>query len=159
MKIFVTVGAQMPFDRLVLAVDNWVQSNPDIEAYAQVGPGGYRPRNMEYVEFVGPEEYKRLVDQSTLIISHAGMGSIITALQYGKPLIVVPRKGSLLETRNDHQSTTVDRFRHFDGIFVATDESKIGDLLDSVSDNPLPASISQFASDRLIDTIKVFINS
>ena len=158
-KIFVTVGAQMPFDRLVIAVDEWLESKTGVEAFAQVGPGGYRPKNMASVEFIEPSEYRIRVSQSSLLISHAGMGSIITALQYGKPIVVIPRKSSLLETRNDHQTATVEKFRLVDGIYVASDESDISKVLDTVSDTPLVNPISQFASSQLINKIRSFIEN
>lgn len=159
MNIFVTVGAQMPFDRLIRAVDDWVRSRSDVRCFAQVGPGGYRGEHMETVEFIEPAEYRERISQSGLIVSHAGMGSIITALQYGKPIVVMPRKAALRETRNDHQFATVDRFESVDGIFVSRSEDDIPRVLQSISDAPKMQSISRFASDDLITRIREFIES
>ena len=52
--IFVTVGTQLAFDRLVQAVDAWVGNNPGERAYAQIGPATFQPYNMESTDFVRP---------------------------------------------------------------------------------------------------------
>jgi len=46
----------MPFDRMIEAVDLWLFNNPDVEAFAQVGPGGFQPTNMGWTEFIEPTE-------------------------------------------------------------------------------------------------------
>ena len=38
-----------------------------------------------------------------VVIAHDEMGSIITALEMGKPIVVMPRRAELGEHRNDHQ--------------------------------------------------------
>ena len=43
------------------------------------------------------------------MLAHAGMGSILTALEFNKPLVVMPRRGHLAETRNDHQFDTAQQ--------------------------------------------------
>jgi hypothetical protein len=61
-----------------------------------------------------------------------GMGSILTALQYGKPILVMPRLGRLKETRNDHQVATAQRFREMGKVAVAMDEGEIVAQLDGL---------------------------
>ena len=61
-------------------------------------------------------------DSADAIIGHAGIGTIITALQLAKPLLVMPRQGALRETRNDHQLATARRFCNFPSVHVAQDE-------------------------------------
>ncbi len=87
------------------------------------------------------------------------MGSIITALQYGKPIVIVPRQGKLNETRNDHQLATANRFAAFKGISVAGDEFELPGVLDKIIDIPSSQPISKYASDELIKAISGFINS
>jgi len=159
MKLFITVGAQMPFDRLIEAVDLWVINNPGVNAIAQVGPGGFKPKNMRWVEFINPTEFKQQVIESDVLVAHAGIGSIITALQYGKPIVIVPRQGKLNETRNDHQLATAKRFAVFQSIRVASDEIDLPEVLDTIRDISSSRPISKYASDELIETISNFINS
>jgi UDP-N-acetylglucosamine transferase subunit ALG13 len=48
--IFLTVGTQFPFDRLVRAVDEAFDNGAiDEEVFAQIGETSYRPRNFEQV--------------------------------------------------------------------------------------------------------------
>ena len=119
--IFVTVGAQMPFDRLVRAVDDWAGRVP-AEIFAQIGPSSLRPRHMAWTRFLAPADFLAQVGAADLLVAHAGMGSIITALEYGKPILVMPRRGELGETRNNHQVATTKRFRGFGRVEVALDE-------------------------------------
>ena len=49
------------------------------------------------------------MDAAAAIVAHAGMGTILTALETGKRLLVMPRRAALGEHRNDHQLATVSR--------------------------------------------------
>src|SRR5688500_9921748 len=97
--IFVTVGAQMPFDRLVRAVDAWAEGRTDV--VAQIGESAYVPKTLRWTRFLEPEAFRRHYAEAKVVVAHAGTGSIITALQIGKPIIVMPRRAALRETRND----------------------------------------------------------
>src|SRR4051794_31546743 len=88
--IFVTVGAQMPFDRLVQCVDRWAQSHDRHDVFAQIGSGSQRPGYIRWAEFLNPSEFRQHVAQANVVVAHAGMGSIITALELGKPILVMP---------------------------------------------------------------------
>jgi UDP-N-acetylglucosamine transferase subunit ALG13 len=106
MKLFVTVGTQYPFDRLVRTVDEWADRNPGVEIFAQVGPSRYLPRNMRCQTFISADDCHAQVQSCDVVVAHAGMGSIITALEACKPIIVMPRRADLSEHRNDHQMGT-----------------------------------------------------
>lgn len=158
MKIFVTVGAQMPFDRLIMTVDDWAGTQLDVDAFAQVGPNSFKPTHMEWVEFIEPDDYRERVMKSDVLIAHAGMGSIITALQYGKPIVIFPRLGRLQETRNDHQVATTKRFATFDGVHAALDETELLIVLDALAELSVSLSvISSYASPELLNRISDFI--
>ena len=116
--IFVTVGTQLPFDRLINAVDTWASRNPDIEIIAQIGPTDIQPINMQYSSFLSPDKADEYFVQASLIVSHAGMGSILTALKYRKPILILPRRASLSEHRNDHQMATAKWLCNKPGITV-----------------------------------------
>lgn len=157
--IFVTVGAQMGFDRLIRAVDEWSEAHPDAAVFAQIGPGEYVPQHIEWTRFLEPAEFRERIESATAIVGHAGMGTIITALQHGKPVLIMPRKGELQETRNDHQIATAERFGSKAGIEVAMDESVIAEKLDTISAIGNPERVGSDASERLIKTIHTFIHA
>lgn len=156
--IFLTVGYQMGFDRLVSAVDTWAGEHPKQEVFAQIGPDGLPPKHMNWVRFLEPSEFNSHVTDCDAIVAHAGMGSILLSLQYEKPILVMPRKGSLMETRNDHQLATAREFASNGKVLVAMDESEISEKLDALL-NARPAErISSVASEELLATIREFIH-
>ncbi len=138
-RIFVTVGSQLPFDRLVATVAHWARARPSVVVVAQVGRSALPADTLgrlNAVENLPPEAYQRHCQEANLIVAHAGMGSILTALELGRPLVVMPRRGHLAETRNDHQFDTA---RYLMGqrapgqtgyILVALDERTLPDVLD-----------------------------
>lgn len=161
--IFVTVGHELHFDRLIKAVDDWSATAQDAEIFGQiggVGEHGYRPQNFEWKEFIDSDEFTRRFEEADIIIAHAGMGTIITSLTMKKPIVIMPRKGSLKETRNDHQIATAEQFVKRDGIYVAADETELGAVLDNLLANPpsvASEAASKFAQPELLDTIRQFI--
>jgi len=131
--IFLTIGTHEPFDRLVKAVDDWIiDKGQGHEVVAQVlspASDAYIPKNFEMTPHLSPRDYEELILQADLIVSHAGMGSILTAFTHGKPIVIMPRRGHLRETRNDHQYTTVKNLKKRPGLFIAEDETKFADAI------------------------------
>lgn len=155
--IFVTVGAQMPFDRMVRAVDQWAGARGRRDVFAQIGPTDWRPQHIPFTQFLQPPEFQAKVSEADVIIAHAGMGSIITAMNTGKPILVMPRRGDLRETRNDHQVATARRFSELGRVAVAFDEAEMAERLDHLSDVTAAGRIGPYAGDPLISTIRNFI--
>lgn len=155
--IFVTVGAQMAFDRMVKAVDAWAAARGRKDVFAQIGPTEYRPAHMEWTAFIEPEDFKRRVAEASVLVAHAGMGSILTALEAGKPIVVMPRRGDLRETRNDHQIATARRFLELGRVAVAFDEHELAAKLDLIDGLSSSERIGPWASDRLVGALSSFI--
>jgi UDP-N-acetylglucosamine transferase subunit ALG13 len=91
------------------------------------------------------------------IVAHAGMGTILNALQLGKPLLVMPRRAALGEHRNEHQSATARRFQELGGVAVADDAEALAEALGGLRAITAAARISPYASDRLISALSSFI--
>jgi UDP-N-acetylglucosamine transferase subunit ALG13 len=157
--IFVTVGAQMPFDRLISAVDTWAALRGRTDVYAQIGASSYIAKSIDTTQFMDPDEFRRMVEEAQLIVAHAGMGTIITALERGKPILVMPRRGDLRETRNDHQLGTVKKLLVDGRVEVALDEGDLIYKLDNYEAFKPAEKIEAIASPRLISTIRTFIES
>ncbi|WP_422139902.1 glycosyltransferase [Endozoicomonas sp. ALC020] len=128
--ILVTTGTQFPFDRMVLAVDKWGNINSEVEIFAQIGKGGIKPQHIESTDFLTPVQYSSLLKKTKVIVAHAGMGSILTAYELNIPIIIFPRRFALGEHRNDHQTSTANKFKDVSGIYVATNETEIHNYLD-----------------------------
>ncbi|MCR9180351.1 glycosyltransferase [Erythrobacter sanguineus] len=123
--IIVTVGMQLGFDRLIKAMDA-LAPGLGMPIIAQTGKGTYRPRNMDARDKIAPAEFEALVEQSRLIVSHAGIGTVLTAARCARPIILMPRRAGLGEHRNDHQMATVGKLAERPGILVADNESELG---------------------------------
>ena len=118
--IFLTVGTQFPFDRLVKAVDEVVGKNGfDEQVFAQVGADSYRPKNFESVPELEKAMFDRHLGQADSIISHAGMGTIAMALESRKPVLVMPRLRERGEVVNNHQLAIAGKFEEQGYILVA----------------------------------------
>ena len=156
--IFVTVGAQMPFDRLIQAVDAWAGRTQRSDVVAQIGPTELRPAHVQVERFLSPEQYSQYCEQADLIVAHAGMGTIITALQLGKPLLVMPRLGRLNETRNDHQVATAERFESLGVVEAAYDVATLEAKLDDLQRIRSNHTIDGAAAPRLLETVRRFID-
>jgi UDP-N-acetylglucosamine transferase subunit ALG13 len=155
--IFVTVGAQMPFDRLVEAVDAWAGAHGRKDIFAQIGEGAYVPRHLQWTRFLRPAEFRARYAESELIVAHAGTGSILTALELGKPILVMPRKAALRETRNDHQGATAERFNRLRYVMVAADENDLAQALTRLDASGPAEVIGPYASRVLTESLRAFI--
>jgi UDP-N-acetylglucosamine transferase subunit ALG13 len=152
--IFVTVGAQMPFDRLVLAVDAWAAARGRDDVFAQIGPGAAEPRHVDWVRFIAPGAFRRRMDACDVVVTHAGMGTILSALELGRPIVVMPRRGDLRETRNDHQVATAARFGAQGRVRVANDETEIPAILDGIGTLHASDVIAARASPELLAALR-----
>ncbi len=157
--IFATVGGQTPFDRLIKAVDDWAESRGRDDVFAQIGKSELRPRRVGWTAFLDPPAFRRRVAEARLIVAHAGMGSILTALELGKPLLVLPRLAALHETRNEHQSATVQRFAGRGMFVAAADERELAGWLDRLDAIEAPAPISAVAPPEILAALRRFVFS
>ncbi len=156
--IFLTTGTLFPFDRLVKAVDDGVGRGMIREAvFAQIGNSSYKPQHVEFTDKLSKEEYDRKVADSVALISHAGIGSITSALSRNKPLLVMPRLKRFGEHVNDHQVGTAKKFEELGHVLVAWDEKQLpGKIEELRSFVPRPR---QAQPEVVAAHIREFINS
>jgi len=100
--IFVTVGGIRAFERLVIAMDR-IAGELDEEVVIQTGLTKYEPENCKFFKFMAADEMEELYGRARVVVCHAGIGTILTAMQHGKPLILVPRMKKYGEHIDDHQ--------------------------------------------------------
>jgi UDP-N-acetylglucosamine transferase subunit ALG13 len=155
--IFATVGSQEPFDRLIRAVDEWAEARGRTDVLAQIGGSTFQPRHVQFTKFMDPAEFGKVMREARIVIAHAGMGSIISSLELGKPIVVMPRRAEFRETRNDHQVATAERFGAQGRIIVANNEQDLPQKLDLALTLGETAGISTQASPRLIATLRTFL--
>jgi len=156
--IFVTVGTELPFDRLIGVVDEWAGRTARADVFAQIGDSYRRPLHIRYKTFIEPPEFARRFASADVIVSHAGMGTILSALQFQKPIVVMPRRASLQEHRNEHQLATARRLAALGKITVALDEAELRQTLDRLGELKAQERIGAYASEGLITTLREFID-
>ncbi len=156
--IFVTVGSDVPFDRMIRVVDRWARGNGRRDVFAQIGRGGWRPEFVEHSELLEPPDFRERLCAASIVIGHAGMGTILSALQYSKPILVMPRKGSLGETRNDHQIDTARQLLELGRVNVAFDEEDLYQRLGRLDELVPRETIPPFASPELTSRLNDFIH-
>ena len=128
--IFLTVGTQFPFDRLVRAVDMALESGKLAEeVLAQIGDSPYRPRNFEAVPELEKSVFDKYFREADGVISHAGMGCITMALENRKPLLVMPRLKKYGEVVNDHQVAIAKKFEKLGHLLVAYSDDELLDKI------------------------------
>ncbi|RIJ42060.1 PssE/Cps14G family polysaccharide biosynthesis glycosyltransferase [Pontibacter oryzae] len=159
--IFVTTGTQEPFDRLIKAMDEIACSLQETEVVAQVAASEFQPKNMAAHKFLPPKEFNELFNKADLIVSHAGMGTIISALVKQKPIVVLPRLAKFSEHRNDHQLATARAFEKLEYVHAAYSLEELRVKLQQLTLKE-PGElhrIGQYASKELINSLQNFIVS
>lgn len=149
--IFCTIGTQAPFDRFLKIVDE-VAAGLDEEVVAQVYKSHYQAKNIKTVNFLPPDEFQELFKSARMIVAHAGMGTIISAMQQEKPIIVFPRIAKLGEHRNEHQLATAEKMKELGYVYVANDSEELRNLLTNPNLRPLH-KLGEYASRSLIEEI------
>jgi len=124
---------------------------------AQIGETAYRPKHLEWTPCMAPDTVRERARDAQVIVSHAGMGSILTALELGKPIVVIPRRANLGEHRNDHQVATAVRMRELGRVAVAMDEAELITALDGLGTIQAGSRIGPFASDEMIVGLRSWI--
>jgi len=157
--IFVTTGTQEPFDRLVKVADDIAALLPGVNFKVQAFKSQYEPSNIEIITFMTPVEFEENLKNARLIISHAGMGTIISALVSQKPIIVMPRLLKFKEHRNEHQLATARKLDELKYIDVAYDEKELMEKVLEMWPDKLRClhQVGKFASGSLINSLKGFI--
>ena len=103
--IFLILGTQkFQLNRLLREMDElYKQGKIKERTFAQIGCSDYLPHNYDYIDFLDRENFEDKIKESDLIITHSGVGSILTSLKYEKPVIVYPRLCKYKEHVDDHQ--------------------------------------------------------
>ena len=125
--ILVTTGAsQFPFDRLLRTVDGLPG---DERIVVQHGCSTVTPARAECVGFLPMPELAGHVRAARVVVTHAGVGSILLCLSNGRSPIVVPRLRRHGETVDDHQLECARRFADAGLVTLLEDPAQLGAAL------------------------------
>jgi len=128
--IFATVGTQLPFPRMLAALDG-IAGERGLKVTAQTCEPGAHYAHMETFAAMAPAEFDGAMRDASVIVGHAGIGTLLGTGRLGKPLILMPRRASLGEHRNEHQLATVAAVQAREGIYVAMDEAELAAHLET----------------------------
>ena len=108
--IFVSLGTQdKDFTRLVEKIEELKKSGKiKEEVVVQLGNTKYKSEFIKCIDFMSMEDFDKYLKNSRYLITHGGVGTILTALKYNKKVIAVPRLSKYNEHVNDHQLELIE---------------------------------------------------
>lgn len=159
LMIFVCTGTQVyQFNRLLKELDRLVATGKiHDEIFAQIGSSDYKPQFYSYKEFISSEEFEKMQDKATLIISHGGTGALIGASKKGKNIIAVPRLKSFDEHTDDHQLQVVGVLEKQGYIKAVYDIEDLWKTINEAVSNPIKKRYSR--ESNIIAIIDSFIEN
>jgi UDP-N-acetylglucosamine transferase subunit ALG13 len=125
--IFVTVGNSIKgveFYRLIHKIDE-IAGDLKEEIVAQIGFIDEYPKHIKWFQYLNFMEILKYFEEASLIIGHSGVGTVINAIAYKKPLILVPRSSTHGEHIDDHQGELAEQLRGTKGIFIVKDVEEL----------------------------------
>lgn len=130
--ILVTLGTQdKKFYRLLNSIQSEIKKgNINEEVVVQAGYScDFKSEDMKIFNLIEMDQFDELISKCDLLITHGGVGSIITGLKYNKKVIACARLSKYLEHTNDHQTQIVDNFSKSGYIMALTEENSLSELL------------------------------
>lgn len=128
MKLFVSIGTQLNFDRLITYLNEYKNDNNHIEFTGQFSNDMQNKFNV-----CSELEYERMIMESDLVVGHVGTGTILNCKKYNKKLIVMPRLywDGYKEHRNDHQNMSIKYFNKIKNIKIVLNKNDLFIALDN----------------------------
>jgi UDP-N-acetylglucosamine transferase subunit ALG13 len=129
--ILVTVGTHhQPFTRLIGALRNL----PSDELVVQYGhsPPPARHSAQEAVPFLDYDRLAALMDTADVVVTHAGVGTVLTALRMGHTPILVPRLERFAEHVDDHQAELTEMLEGTSRVIAVWDMDELAPAVASV---------------------------
>ena len=134
--ILVTLGTQNnSFHRLLEEVQKNIDNgNIKEEVIVQNGYTKFDSKQMKLIKEIPQDEFNKLIDQANLVITHGGVGSIITAITKGKKVIAIPRLKKYNEHVNDHQLDIIQTFDEMGYIIGIQEVQQLGEAIKKVKE-------------------------
>ncbi len=157
--IFVTVGTA-PFPRLVEMMDRYA-GDSNRRVVIQLARTRYAPKHAEHFTFVERDEHEAYLKNAKIIVTHGGVGTILTALDYGKPMIIVPRLKEFNEGLDDNQLEIAGKMEGEPNVRVVRDIEMIPMALNDLEEKPSKDLTYSWEDSRrcLIGFVKDYLGS
>lgn len=156
--IFVALGTQkFQLDRLIKQIDQYVEEGLITEdVIAQVGESKYKPKNYAYKDFLDKKTYESYLQKARVVITHGGVGTIISVINMKKPVIVVPRMKKYGEHVDDHQLDIANEFASKGYILCCNEGDDLLELLESCSTFSFQEYVSQ--TGHIVELIEDYLD-
>jgi UDP-N-acetylglucosamine transferase subunit ALG13 len=125
MSTLVTVGnATQPFSRLLAAVERALPILPR-PVVVQCGHTPFNSSACRVEPFLSLEAFSKHIAASSLVIAHAGAGTIISTLAHGRMPIVIPRLIRYGEHVDDHQLEFASEMARLGKVVLVSDLAEL----------------------------------
>lgn len=139
--IFVTLGTNdKSFERLLKAVEGCIKNGIiDEEVIVQSGFTQFHSDLMKVQSSFPQDEFEQYINDARLIITHGGVGTIMTSLKKKKTIIAAARLAQYHEHVNDHQIQLLEAFDEQGYLIYAKDLEHLDEYLKKAQDfTPAP---------------------
>lgn len=157
--IFVTLGSQkFQLNRLLRQLDESLKLQGVMwteDIFAQIGAADYVPERYPCKHFLDRKEFETKVQKSDLILTHAGVGTIITALSMKKKVLVYPRLKKYQEAVDDHQLSIADAFSKNNYLMVCKESDDLWEKIEECRRHEFTPYVSN--RDKVIQVIEDFL--
>ncbi len=134
--ILVMLGTQNnSFKRLLKELDKLKENKVIREKIiVQAGYTKYKSDNLEIFDFIDKDTLDKYQSKADLIITHGGVGSIVSSIIKDKKVIAVPRLKEHNEHVNNHQLDIVESFSNNEYIIGIKDVKELEEAYKKVKD-------------------------
>lgn len=157
--IFVTLGTQdKGFVRLLKAIQKQIdKGNIKDKVVVQAGYTSFESKDMEIFDYMVKDDFEKFMETCDILITHGGVGSIMTGLNAGKKIIAAARLKEYGEHTNDHQVQIIEKFDN-EGYVVALNDFK---KLDKVLDKAKSMKVKKYKSNtiNIIEYLETYIDN
>lgn len=132
--IFVTLGTQkFQLNRLLKEIDFLIEKNViEDEVFAQIGHSTYEPKHFKYEKMMSQSDFHKKIRECNVLISHAGVGSTLNGLKFGKKIILYPRLAKYGEHIDDHQLDLANKYYELGYCLLCDEKHSLEDCLKQV---------------------------
>ena len=135
LMILVTLGTQdKQFYRLLDAIQNLIDKKViKEEVVVQAGYScDYKSDKMKIFDLISMDDFDELIKKCNLLITHGGVGSIISGLKNNKKVIAAARLKEYGEHTNNHQLQIIENFSNEEYILALNNFDELEEILKKI---------------------------
>lgn len=157
--IFIVLGTQkFQLNRLLKLIDQYIDEKIiNEEVVAQIGNSTYEPKNYKFERFMDKDTFDKHIAESDIMITHSGVGTIISGLNASKPIIVFPRLKNYGEHVDDHQLDIANAFAKKNYVLACFEDDNLCDLIEKARTQVFEKYVSQ--RKEIVSVIEKYLNT